>query len=249
MCFFDTHMHLTKARSQDALCLMLKLNKICALSVAVDFKDSLLNLQNSGKNIFAGAGLHPCYATGSLSDKEKDDWNNLLNNNKILCIGECGLDDKAAISLEEQLYNLRFFCDMATAYSLPLSLHIRKYHNELLKLLNEYHGKLSGIIQGFTFSKDLAKRYLDAGFILGIGRYGLRRGRSFNEALIYAGAANLVLESDFDDRLSYDCKLFDSLIKELCILFSLDEKIFKNKMLFNTCAVLNLNGENIASAF
>ena len=249
MCFFDTHMHLTKARSQDALCLMLKLNKICALSVAVDFKDSLLNLQNSGKNIFAGAGLHPCYATGSISDKEKDDWNNLLNNNKIVCIGECGLDDKAAISLDDQLYNLRFFCDLAAAYSLPLSVHIRKYHNELLKLLNEYNGKLSGIIHGFTFSKDLAKRYLDAGFKLGVGRYGLKRGRAFNEALAYAGISNLVLESDFDGRFDYDVKLFESLIKELSILFSLDKKECKNKVLVNSFSVLNLNGENIARAF
>ena len=249
MCFFDTHMHLTKARSQDALCLMLRQNKTLALSVGVSFKDSLLNVSLAGKNIYAGVGLHPCYAQGRLSDKEENDWNNLLNNNKILCIGECGLDDKAALSLDDQLYNLRFFCEMATVYSLPLSLHIRKYHNELLKLLNEYKGKLYGVIHGFTFSKDLAKRYLDAGFILGVGRYGLHRGKSFNEALIYAGIDHLVLESDFDGRFDYDEKLFANLIKEFAALFSLDEKTCKNKLLLNSCAVLNLNGENIAAAF
>ena len=138
---------------------------------------------------------------------------------------------------------------MAAAYSLPLSVHIRKYHNELLKLLNEYNGKLSGIIHGFTFSKDLAKRYLDAGFMLGVGRYGLKRGRAFNEALAYAGISNLVLESDFDGRFDYDVKLFESLIKELSTLFSLDKKECKNKVLVNSFSVLNLNGENIASAF
>ena len=249
MCFFDTHMHLTKARLEDALCRMLKENKICALSVAVDFNDSVLNAQLRGENIYVGAGLHPCFSIGRLSDKEKDDWNNLLNNNKIACMGECGLDDKATISLDDQLYNLRFFCDLAAAYSLPLSVHIRKYHNELLKLLNEYNGKLSGIIHGFTFSKDLAKRYLDAGFMLGVGRYGLKRGRAFNEALAYAGILNLVLESDFDGRFDYDVKLFESLIKELSILFSLDKKECKNKLLVNSFSVLNLNGENIASAF
>ena len=136
MCFFDTHMHLTKARLEDALCHILKENKICALSVAVDFNDSVLNAHLRGENIYVGAGLHPGFSIGRLSDKEKDDWNNLLNNNKIVCIGECGLDDKAAISLDDQLYNLRFFCDLAAAYSLPLSVHIRKYHNELLKLLS-----------------------------------------------------------------------------------------------------------------
>ena len=249
MCFFDTHMHLTKARLEGALCRMLKENKICALSVAVDFNDSVLNTRLRGENIYVGAGLHPCFSIGKLSDKEKDDWNNLLNNNKIVCIGECGLDDKAAISLDDQLYNLRFFCDLAAAYSLPLSVHIRKYHNELLKLLNEYNGKLSGIIHGFTFSKDLAKRYLDAGFKLGVGRYGLKRGRAFNEALAYAGISNLVLESDFDGRFDYDVKLFESLIKELSTLFSLDKKECKNKVLVNSFSVLNLNGENIASAF
>ena len=237
MCFFDTHMHLTKARSQDALCLMLKQNKTLALSVGVSFKDSLLNIALTGKNIYAGVGLHPCYALGRLSDKEADDWNNLLNNNKILCIGECGLDDKATLALDDQLYNLRFFCEMATAYSLPLSLHIRKYHNELLKLLNEYKGKLYGVIHGFTFSKDLAKRYMDAGFMLGVGRHGLHRGKSFNEALIYAGIDRLVLESDFDGRFDYGEKLFDSLIKEFAMLFSLDEKTCKNKLLLNSCAI------------
>ena len=249
MCFFDTHMHLTQARLEDALCHILKENKICALSVAVDFNDSVLNTRLRGENIYAGVGIHPCFSIGKLSDKEKDDWNNLLNNNKIVCIGECGLDDKAAISLDDQLYNLRFFCDLAAAYSLPLSVHIRKYHNELLKLLNEYNGKLSGIIHGFTFSKDLAKRYLDAGFKLGVGRYGLKRGRAFNEALAYAGISNLVLESDFDGRFDYDVKLFESLIKELSTLFSLDKKECKNKLLVNSFSVLNLNGENIARAF
>ena len=215
----------------------------------MDFNDSVLNAHLRGENIYVGAGLHPCFSIGRLSDKEKDDWNNLLNNNKIVCIGECGLDDKAAISLDDQLYNLRFFCDLAAAYSLPLSVHIRKYHNELLKLLNEYNGKLSGIIHGFTFSKDLAKRYLDAGFMLGVGRYGLKRGRAFNEALAYAGISNLVLESDFDGRFDYDVKLFESLIKELSILFSLNKKECKNKVLVNSIYALNLNGENIAPAF
>ena len=58
-----------------------------------------------------------------------------------------------------------------------------------------------------------------------------------------------MLESDFDGRFDYDEKLFVSLIKEFATLFSLDEKTCKNKLLLNSCAVLNLNGENIAAAF
>ena len=142
MCFFDTHMHLTKARLEDALCRMLKENKICALSVAGDFYDSVLNAQFCGENIYVGVGLHPCFSIGKLSDKEKDDWNNLLNNNKIVCIGECGLDDKAAISLDDQLYNLRFFCDLAAAYSLPLSVHIRNDRVFLYSFSNGFNSLL-----------------------------------------------------------------------------------------------------------
>ena len=58
-----------------------------------------------------------------------------------------------------------------------------------------------------------------------------------------------MLESDFDGRFDYDVKLFESLIKELSTLFSLDKKECKNKVLVNSFSVLNLNGENIASAF
>ena len=50
-------------------------------------------------------------------------------------------------------------------------------------------------------------------------------------------------------QIDYDVKLFESLIKELSILFSLDKKECKNKVLVNSFSVLNLNGENIASAF
>ena len=241
MQYVDTHLHLTKARHPDALCLALHENNIKGVSVSVDFKDSLNNLKLASSDFVCAVGLHPLYIKTALTNLEKDEWLNLFNHNKVLAIGECGLDGSCDFCpLSAQISNLRFFCDLAVRFNLPLSLHIRKNHGDLLKVLKDYQGQIHGVIHGFTFSKELAKDYLNSGFKLGIGRYGLKAGSAFKTAIVYAGIANLVLESDFDGSFDYDFNLLGQVNFALSELLKLEKDQCEALLYKNSLSLFNL---------
>ncbi|MFT6388683.1 MAG: TatD DNase family protein, partial [Cellvibrionaceae bacterium] len=92
-----------------------------------------------------------------------------LSQEKCVAVGECGLDALIESGLDKQQAIFEQQIQIACKLELPLIIHVRKTHNETLKLLSHYRPKAGGVIHGFTGSVDLAQRYWSLGFYLGIG--------------------------------------------------------------------------------
>lgn len=115
-----------------------------------------------------------------------------------IAIGECGLDGMIEVpsSLQEKVLHWHF--QMAEALQLPLILHCRKRHSELLALIKNY--RVRGVIHAFSGSVELARQYTDKHFLLGVGGViTWPRASKTREALRQVAPEFLLLETDAPD--------------------------------------------------
>ncbi len=145
-------------------------------------------------------GLHP--------EDVKEDWRAVLQhmelllqetNHPYIAIGEVGLDyywDKTFC--EEQRLALDEQIQWAIRYNLPLMIHCRSAHEELLSLLEPYRGSgLRGVFHCFGGTADEAERLLThEGFVLGIGGILTFKKSPLPNALTKVPLNRIVVETD-----------------------------------------------------
>lgn len=174
MHLIDTHCHIdVTAFDHDrdqviAQCISSGINKIIVPAISAAGWDNLLHVCRSRKNLYPALGLHPVFIdqhkTAHLVALE-----NYLAREKPLAIGEIGLDyyikqlDKA---VQKQFFHAQLA--IAENASLPVLLHVRKAHEEVLLILKRTP-VTGGICHAFNGSLQQAHRYIDLGFKLGFG--------------------------------------------------------------------------------
>lgn len=154
-------------------------------------------LAESLDEVYAAVGLHPNEARGEGAV----DWHpyrDLAAHNKVIAWGEIGLDyhwDTVAPERQKRVFREQLAC--ARELKLPISVHIRKAHEDTLSILSEPAFKgVTGILHCWSGTVDEAKRAVDLGYLIGIG--GPITYKKSNTAEIAAALTwdNLVVETD-----------------------------------------------------
>ena len=137
-------------------------------------------------NIWAAVGVHPSHASQNrFHDKNelkdapkgaelfnKEEFKKLLDNPRVVAVGECGLDyfhkpyDKEA---QEKVFRQQI--EFSIEARKPLVLHCREAHQDAINILNEYKDKLlerAGTVHFFTGTAQEAQKYIDMGFYVGL---------------------------------------------------------------------------------
>ncbi len=105
---------------------------------------------NQGINIYATAGIHPHEAGSSQLSIIQDLIVSGGYGNKLVAIGECGLDYyKNYATKADQLKCLELQIELAISHRLPLVFHVRDAWEDFFVVLKNYN-KLSGVIHSFT---------------------------------------------------------------------------------------------------
>ncbi|MBP7006898.1 MAG: TatD family hydrolase [Candidatus Pacebacteria bacterium] len=144
------------------------------------------------EGVYAIIGLHPIHTGASYHDEKelgeggkeftsrgevfsKDDYRTLLQNKKVVAIGECGLDyyrcDKESIEKQKEAFIAQI--ELANEFNKPLMLHIRNNpqnktydaYLDSLELLKK-HAKVKGDVHFFAGNLEHAKAFNDFGFTL-----------------------------------------------------------------------------------
>lgn len=175
-------------------------------SVGANNWDKVANLSKHYSNIYYGLGLHP-YFIESHQDNSLDLLESQLKaaDKKCVAVGECGLDFQLDSSLltpgliEKQHALFLGQVDMAKQYNLPLVLHARKSHDQILKVLRQKASN-KGVIHAFSGSYQQAKHYVDLGFYIGVGGIiTYSRAKKTRDAIAKLPLDALVLETDSPD--------------------------------------------------
>lgn len=116
-----------------------------------------------------------------------------------IAIGEVGLDyywDKSKAREQEETFRIQI--EWAIKYHLPLSIHARNAHRQLVTALTEYRGEpLSGVFHCFGGTKEEALELLDfPNFVLGIGGVVTYKNSPLPETLTSVPLERIVLETD-----------------------------------------------------
>lgn len=161
------------------------------------------------KNIYCGVGLHPYWIKAHEVEADNIEkymaylHQQLVENadrKNCLAIGECGLDAVIATPLPLQQKILDIHLQLAQERSLPLIIHCRKAHNELLQQLKHYQFACGGVIHGFSGSYEMAMQYWAMGFRLGIGgTITYERANKTRQAVKQLPLESIVLETDAPD--------------------------------------------------
>ena len=123
----------------------------------------------------------------------------LKDHEKIVAIGECGLDlYHQNISLEKQIALFHAQIEIALCYKKPLIIHSRDAYEQTLKILEEYHKEpLKGVIHCFSYDYDFACTVTDWNFVLGIGgTITYPKNHELRAAIKKINESSLVLETD-----------------------------------------------------
>lgn len=182
MRFTDSHCHLDFSEfDQDRnavlkTCVNNHILKIIIPSVSPDNWQDVLDLTQNNSSaclLYPALGIHPWYL-----DKLNNEHLSLLETtvstykDQLIAIGETGLDGviaKEQNNLAKQQEFFEFHLHLANKFQLPVIVHHRRTHNEVLERLKQTHVKKAGVIHAFSGSYQQGKAYIDLGFKLGVG--------------------------------------------------------------------------------
>lgn len=199
----DTHAHVhTDAFDHDRPKVLTRafasgLTALLEVNIAPDGWASVRRLAESDPRIFAAVGIHPNDATeGSLRELAALEGD--LGHPRVRAVGETGLDyyrDHSAPESQQKLF--RRHIALARESGLPLVVHCRDAHDDLLRILeDEGRGAVRGVMHCFSGDAAVAQRSIDLGFVLGLGgsiTYDEARWRLLARTI---GLAKIVLETD-----------------------------------------------------
>ncbi len=218
MNLIDTHCHVGfKAYAEDAAEVIDRAKKanitMITVGTQVDTSRAAAALANAYDSVYATIGLHPTHAvshgfndTQELDFKPRQEvfdplvYEEILKScNKIVGIGECGLDYyRLPLGEEKKMRNKQWVAalaqfEFAAKHRLPVVVHCRDAHEDMISVIKEANASFSnvrrGVIHCFTGNYAEAKAYIQEGWMI-----------SFSGIAVFADevgdlAAKLPLES------------------------------------------------------
>lgn len=173
--YFDTHVHLNSDRYDDVDKLIEEalasgVKKMVVVGYDVETSLKAVEIASNFDFIYAAVGIHPSEVKkAKISDLEIIE--KCLINNKVVAIGEIGLDYHWDQDNKE--YQKRFFVEqlkLANKYDLPIIIHSRdaaKDTYDVLKENKKYYKK--GIMHCYSYSLEMAKLFIELNFKIAFG--------------------------------------------------------------------------------
>lgn len=170
------------------------------MSIACTLKDAEKNFKLADKysNIYLACGVHPLNLEDDPDWKE-DDLAKLLSHDKVLALGETGLDYHympETAKLQKESFARQI--ELAVALKKPLVIHAREAHDDTLKLMRSLNARdAGGVIHCFTDSVEMARECLDLGFYISFtGIATFKASDNVREVLKYVPLDRMMVETD-----------------------------------------------------
>jgi TatD DNase family protein len=160
---------------------------------------SVLQICAEEEGCVAALGLHP-YLIEQHQMEDVAPLRRMLieHRNQVVAIGECGLDATIG-NFPKQQQLLRTQLELARELDLPVVLHSRKTHSELLGELQRA-GIRKGVVHAFTGNTQQLEQFVNLGLKIGVGpAVAWPRASKTREAIRQAPLSALVLETDAPD--------------------------------------------------
>lgn len=166
----DSHAHLGSMEDTDIAVSTAVETGVCyILNMSSDYESALQTVEFTRKypNVFGAVGIHPhqalLYNKAYFSGLEL-----LINEQKIVAVGETGLDYYYDNSPREvQTESLEEHIRMSIRSLKPIVIHMRDSESDIKKILGSYScPQLTGVIHCFTGDYETAMYFIELGFYI-----------------------------------------------------------------------------------
>lgn len=176
----DAHCHLNFKAFENDLDDVIKeaekagVNNMVIVGSSLDSSRKAVEIAEKYDNIYASVGIHPHHA-----DKLDFDWidklEQIAKDEKVIGVGECGLDyfSYQSNGITDPVLQKKVFIkqiELAYRLKLPLQIHNRQAEKDLADILINHKSKLlspPGMIHCFSGSREFLDKMLNLGFYIG----------------------------------------------------------------------------------
>ncbi len=206
---FETHAHYDDrkfASDMDALLsselIRAGVDKVMNVAADMGSVDTTNALSLKYENVYAALGVHPSEIKELTEADMKHIRNLTLGNKKIRAIGEIGFDyhyedyDKRT----QEKWFIRQI-ELSKELKLPIVVHSRDAAADTMRVISEYYtgneSGVNGVIHCFSYSAEEALKYIDLGFVIGVGGVvTYKNGKKLKDVVTAIPLEKIVLETD-----------------------------------------------------
>ena len=206
MKFIDTHCHLNDEKFSDDLEEVYIRAKNLGVTEIINFGSTLedsaqaVELAEKFSGMFAGVGIHPEEIENFTENNSAEKIFNLAKKNKVVAIGEIGLDYHWEKDSDRRILQQKIFIeqlDIARQINFPVCIHEREAHGDTLKILKDFGHGLRGVLHCFSGSLEMAKEIWKMSWLIGIdGPITFKNSAKLPEIVKFAPREMILLETD-----------------------------------------------------
>ena len=200
---FDTHAHYDDeafdADRHDLLSAMPRKNVglIVNPGCTVESSRTAVSLAAAFPHVYAAVGIHP-ENCGNFVPEQMDEIRGLAKHDKVVAIGEIGLDyywpENPPRELQQQV--LRAHMALAQELGLPVIIHDREAHADTLSIVKEFP-EVTGVFHCFSGSVEMARELLKMGWMLSFnGAITFKNARKAPEVIAEIPMDRIMIETD-----------------------------------------------------
>ena len=208
MKYFDSHAHYYDERFDEeyeggAEALLPSLNNvsyIVNIGTAPDTCKRAIEQAKKHENMYTALGIHPSDARliddldGALAEIEEMI---LDKSSKCVALGEIGLDyHYEGTNKEMQIALFRRQMQMAERLGLPVVIHDRESHEDVMTVIREYPG-VTGVLHSFSGSAEIARELVKLGYVISFsGTVTFTNAKRPKEACAAVPLDKILIETD-----------------------------------------------------
>ncbi len=205
--FFDNHAHLDDEKfNEDREELIKKIydegiTKVISAGYSLESSIDAVNLAKKYNFIYATCGISP----NDIPQTEEELWKMLdeirkivKENNKIVAIGEIGLDyywNKENKDLQKKAFIKQI--ELANELELPIVIHTREASVDTIEILKENPVNKKGVFHCCPLNQELVKQGLDLGFYISLaGPVTFKNSKNADEVIKLIPNDRILIETD-----------------------------------------------------
>jgi len=197
MFFTDSHCHLTMADANVVLTRARDrgVRGFVVPATKLDDAQQSIDIANANDDVWCAVGFHP-HEAKDCDDAAFAAIERLASNERVVAIGECGLDYHYMHSPRDvQRAVLERHIELAKRLDKPVIIHNRESTDDMVEILSRSGAR--GVLHSYTESLDVAKKFIDIGYYISFsGIVTFRSADSLREVARALPHDRVLIETD-----------------------------------------------------
>ena len=195
--FTDSHCHLTMSDASAALSRAREqgVRGFVVPGTKLDDAQPAITIAQANDDVWCAVGFHP-HEAKACDDAAFAEIERLASSERVVAIGECGLDYHYMHSPREtQIAVLERHLDLAKRLDKPVIIHNRESTEDMVRILGAAGAR--GILHSYTESLDVAKQLIERGYYISFsGIVTFRTAESLREVARALPHDRVLIETD-----------------------------------------------------